>query len=120
MYQVFVQGKVIKRELTLTIQSYDQQQNADATASNGHVEAIFIIYNGFKYFRTIKSDITAGVTTADSSMHFNLLGQLFQGRSELLNFHSGFFFFSFFKVFSQKMFSILLRASNHQFVGEKN
>ena len=71
VYQVFVQGKVIKRELTLT--SSDQKQNADATASNWHVEAIFIffflklifiifiIYNGFKYFRTIKSDITAGV-----------------------------------------------------------
>ena len=50
----------MKRELTLT--SYDQKQNADATASNWHIEAIFIIYNGFKYFRTIKSsDITAGV-----------------------------------------------------------
>ena len=60
VYQVFVQGKVMKRELTLT--SYDQKQNADATASNWHIEAIFIIYNGFKYFRTIKSsDITAGV-----------------------------------------------------------
>lgn len=103
--------------------SYDQKQNANATAYNWHVEAIFIVYNGFKFFRTIKSDITAGVTTADSSMHFNLLGPVVPRpirANSGLNFNSGFFFFSFFKVFYQKMFSILLRASNHQFVGEKN
>ena len=103
MYQVFVQGKVIKRELTLT--SYDQKQNTDATASNWHVETIFIIYNGFKYFRTIKSDITACVTTADSSMHFNLLGPVVPRSIRAnsgLNFNSVYFSFLFLKYFIRK------------------
>ena len=75
-------------------------------------------YNGYKGFISDgkKTDKEQRTTCKCTSKQVNVRAQLFEGR---LGFKLGFFFLCS-KAFCRIIFSVIVRASNHQLVDKKN